>query len=114
MVERKQISTNIEGALHYYILANRLQRKYGDGARWRFVRGILGRVRRLYRKAKNIVEHRTSLVPTIIVRRLAESGAGIIMEDLRGLKLNAFGKAPKRWRAELNLLAYRKLQRRVE
>jgi len=36
------------------------------------------------------------------------------MEDLRGLKLNAFGEAPKRWRAKLNLLAYKKLQRKIE
>ena len=55
--EELRFKTMFNKALHYYYLANRLQRKYGKGMKWRFNKKILNRVKYFYKKAKNIIEY---------------------------------------------------------
>ena len=101
-------------AFHYFYLANKLQQKYGEGMKWRFVPRILSRVRHFYRKAKNVIEYYTSLISTKIVNEVVKRNATIVMEDLRGLKFNVLSNVKKDWRVKLNLLAYKKLQKKIE
>ena len=98
-------------AHRYYRLANELQKRYPRT--WRFNKRILSRIRYFYRKARNVIEHTTSLVSTLIVRFLVAKSASCVMENLKGLKLNALDK-DARLNAKLNLMAYRKLQAKIE
>ena len=75
---------------------------------------MLNRIRYFFRKARNIIEYSTSLVSTLIVDEVAKRNGTIVMENLRNLKFNTLSNANKNWSARLNLLAYRRLQRKIE
>ncbi|PCN50894.1 hypothetical protein B6U99_01795 [Candidatus Geothermarchaeota archaeon ex4572_27] len=110
-VEAIRFKIAFDRAYHYYRLANELQRKYSRI--WRFNKRILNRIRYFYRRARNIIEHTTSLVSTLIVKYLVDRGASCVMENLRDLKLNCMDKSAY-LNAKLNLMAYRKLQIKIE
>ncbi len=74
----------------------------------------MNRIRHFCRKARNIIEYYTSLISAKIVNEIVKRNATIVMEDLRNLKFNVLSNVKKDWRIKLNLLAYRKLQRKVE
>ncbi len=112
--EELRFKTMLNKAFHYYFLANRLQEKYGDGMKWRFNKKILNRIKHFFKKSRNVIEYYTSLLSTKIVNEIVKRNSAIVMEDLRDLKFNVLNNVKKNWRIKLNLLAYRKLQRKIE
>ena len=112
--EELRFPTMFNRAFHYYYLANKLQQKYGEGMKWRFNKKILNRIRYFYRKAKNVIEYYTSLISTKIANEVVKKNTTIVMENLKNLKFNILNNVKKNWRVKLNLLAYRKLQRKIE
>jgi len=109
--EVKRFRVAFERAFHYFRLANKLQERYPKI--WRFNKRILNRIRYFYRRARNIIEHTTSLASTLVVKYLIAKSSSCVMENLKGLKLNCLDKSAY-LNAKLNLMAYRKLQAKIE
>jgi len=106
----KEFDTPIEKALHFRLLAEKLQRKYSSTRyiAWLRRRGIIERVRSFCRKSRNIVVDWARKVSKEIVEISKSSKFAVAVEDLRNL-IKALRKLPKSHRTTLIMLGYRKL-----
>ena len=106
----KEFETPIEKALHFRILAERLQRKYSSTRyqAWLRRRGVLNRVRSFYRKSRNIVEDWAKKMSKDIAETAKSNKFAVAIEDLRNL-IDSLRRLPKSHRTSLIMLGYRKL-----
>jgi len=105
-----RVETPIERALYYRRLAERLQEKYSSSRYRAWLRrsGIRRRIRRFYRKARNIIEDWARRTAHIIVSLAKQSQLAVAREDLTGL-VESLRKLPKDHRTALIALGYRRL-----
>jgi IS605 OrfB family transposase len=101
--------TAVERALHYRLLAEKLQKKYSS-SRYRgwTRRKILKRIKCFHRKAKNIIEDWAKKVSYKIVEAAKENNYVIVREDLTNLIENLI-KLPKEHKVRMIVLSYRRL-----
>jgi len=106
----KEFETPIEKALHFRILAEKLQRKYSSTRyiAWLRRRGILDRVKSFYRKSRNIVEDWAKKISKDIAETAKSNKFAVAIEDLRNL-IDSLRRLPKSHRTSLIMLGYRKL-----
>jgi len=106
----EEISTAIDKAYRWRILAENLQKKYSSPRylAWRRRRGILNRIRSYHRKIKNILEDWARKTSLRIVRLAVELQYAVAREDLRGL-VEALRKLPKDHRVKLIIMGYSRL-----
>ena len=106
----QRVETPVERALHYRRLAERLQEKYSSPkySAWRRRRGIRRRVRRFYRKSRNIIEDWARKTSHIIVSLAKQSQLAVARENLTGL-IESLRRLPKDHRVALIALGYRRL-----
>jgi IS605 OrfB family transposase len=106
----QRIETPTERALRYRRLAERLQEKYSSPkySAWRRRRGIRRRVRRFYRKSRNIIEDWARKTSHIIVSLAKQSQLAVARENLTGL-IESLRRLPKDHRVALIALGYRRL-----
>ena len=106
----KDFETPVEKALHFRLLAERLQRKYSltRYQAWMRRRGVLNRVKSFYRKSRNIVVDWARKVSKDIAEISKSNRFAVAVEDLRNL-IKALKKLPKNHRTSLIMLGYRKL-----
>jgi len=79
--EELRFKTILDKAFHYYYLANRLQKKYGNGVKWRFDKKVMSRIKYFYKKARNVIEYYASLLSTEVVNEVVKRNASIVMEN---------------------------------
>jgi len=106
----KKVETPVEKAVRLRELAEKLQRKYSAPryTPWNRRSGIRERIRRLYKKARDIVEDWARKTAVRIVEEARRQSYAVAVEDLTGLK-EAIRELPKEHRVGLMLLAYRRL-----
>lgn len=105
----ERYETAIEKAIHFKKLAEKLQKKYSLGKYRAWTRNkILRRIRYFHRKAKNIMEDWSRKTALKIVLKAKQNNYAIAIEDLSGL-IKTLRKLPKKHRAALITLSYRKL-----
>jgi len=106
----RKVETPVEKAIRLRELAEELKRKYSAPryTLWSRRRGILERIRRAYKKARNIVEDWAKKTAKRIVEEARESQCAVAVEDLTGLK-EAIRELSKGHRTKMMLLAYRRL-----
>jgi len=105
-----RVETPIERALHYRRLAERLQEKYSSTRymAWRRRSGVRRRIRRFYRKARNIIEDWARKTAHTIISLARQGQLAVAREDLTGL-VESLRKLPKEHRVALIALGYRRL-----
>ena len=105
-----RVETPIERALHYRRLAERLQEKYSSTRymAWRRRSGVRRRIRRFYRKARNIIEDWARKTAHTIISLARQGQLAVAREDLTGL-VESLRKLPKENRVALIALGYRRL-----
>jgi len=106
----KKVKTPVEKAVRLWRQAEELMRKYSAPryTPWSRRSGILERVRRLYKKARNIIEDWAKKTAKRIVEETRERRRAVAVEELTGLK-EAIKELPKEHRVKLMALAYRRL-----
>jgi len=106
-----RLDTNIDRALHYMQLAERLQTKYAYSKynAWLRRRGIRKRVRYFYGKARNIIDDWAKKVSHTIVLLAKQRQHAVVREDLTNL-VEALRKLPKKHKTALLILGYRRLE----
>jgi len=111
----EEISTAIDRAYRWRILAENLQRKYSSSRypAWRRRRGILNRIRSYHRKVKNILEDWARKTSLKIVRLAVKYRYAVAREDLRGL-VEALRKLPKDHRVKLIIMGYSRLGKWID
>jgi len=108
--EIRRYRTRFVDALSKRARAEEIQRKYPK--RWRFNEKILGRVRELHRKSRNIIVDWCRKFAKEIVLKAKKRGYAIALEDLEELRESFNGKSGILvWK--LTMFAYRKLQESV-
>jgi IS605 OrfB family transposase len=105
-----RVETPVERALRYERLAERLQGKYSSTRynAWLRRSGIRRRIRRFYRKARNIIEDWARRTAHIIVSLAKQGQLAVAREDLTGL-VEGLRRLPKSHRTALIALGYRRL-----
>jgi len=106
----KKAETPIERAVLMWGQAEELKRKYSAPryTPWNRRRGIRERIRRLHKKAKDVVEDWARKTAVRIVEEARRQSYAVAIEDLTGL-VKAIRELPKEHRTKLMLLAYRRL-----
>jgi len=106
----RKVETPVEKAVQLWRQAEELMRKYSASryTPWSRRGGIRERIRRLHKKAKNVVEDWAKKTAKRIVEEARERQYAVAIEDLTGLK-EAIRELPKEHRTKLMLLAYRRL-----
>ena len=109
-IEVRRFRTRLIEALSKKARAEELQKKYPK--RWRYNERILGRIRALHERARNIINGSSWKLAREIVTRAYKHGHAIVLEDLRHLRDSINGKDDSiRWK--LTLFAYRRLQHAI-
>ncbi len=96
----------LKRALTHKVIAEKIQKKYPK--KWRFVKGIREAIRRLGRRAKNILIDSCHYISRRVVEVAREYEALIVLEDLSKLKGRANGS--REFNKKLTLWAYRRIQ----
>jgi len=106
----KKVETPVEKAVRLRELAEGLKRKYSAPryTPWSRRSGILERIRRLHKKARDVVEDWAKKTAVRIVEEARRQSYAVAVEDLTGLK-EAIRELPKTHRVKLMALAYRRL-----
>jgi len=106
----KKVETPVEKAVRFRELAEGLKRKYSAPryTPWNRRSGIRDRIRRLHKKARNVVEDWAKKTAKRIVEEARERQCAVAVEDLTGL-VEAIKELPKTHRVKLMALAYRRL-----
>ncbi|MFP3229886.1 MAG: hypothetical protein RXS19_01465 [Caldisphaera sp.] len=110
-----RFKTNIERALHYKQLAERLYNRYSSSKynAWLRRRGIRKRVRYFYGKARNIIEDWAKKTSHEIVALAKQYQYEVAREDLTNLVEN-LRKLPKEHKVSLLILSYRRLEHWID
>jgi len=106
----RKVETPVEKAVRLRELAERLQRKYSSthhGVERKSER-LQERIRRLYKKARDVVEDWAKKTAKIIVEEARERQCAVAVEDLTGLR-EAIRELPKTHKVKMMALAYRRL-----
>jgi len=106
----KKVETPVEKAIQLRRLAESLQSKYSathHGVERKSKR-LQERIRRLHKKARDVVEDWAKRTAKRIVEEARERHCAVAVEDLTGLK-EAIRELPKEHRTKMTLLAYRRL-----
>jgi len=106
----KAVETPVEKAVQLRELAEELKRKYSSthhGVERKSER-LQERIRRFYKKAKNVVEDWARKTAVRIVEEAIRQSYAVAVEDLTGLR-EAIRELPKEHRVKLMALAYRRL-----
>jgi len=111
----RKVETPVEMTVRLRELAERLQKKYSAPryTPWNRRSGILERIRRLHKKARNVVDDWAKKTAKRIVEEAKERQYAVAVEDLTGLK-EAIRELPKEHRTKMTLLAYRRLLRWIK
>jgi len=106
----RKVKTPVEKAVQLRKLAENLQRKYSSTHHSieRKSKRLQERIRRLYKKAKDVVEEWAKKTAKRIVEEARERHCAVAVEDLTGLK-EAIRELPMEHRVKLMALAYRHL-----
>jgi len=106
----RKVETPVERAVRLRELAEELKRKYSAPryTPWSRRRGILERIRRLHKKARDVVEDWARKTAVRVVEEARRHSCAVAVEDLTGLK-EAIRKLSKEHRMKLIMLAYRRL-----
>jgi len=106
----RKVETPMEKAVRLWRRAEGLKRKYSAPryTPWNRRRGILHGIRRLYKKARDIVEDWAKKTAKRIVEETRERQCAVAVEDLTGL-VESIRELPKEHRVKLMALAYRRL-----
>jgi len=106
----KKVKTPVEKAVRLRALAEELIRKYSSTHHGveRKSKRLQERIRRLYKKARDVVEDWARKTAVRIVEEARRQSCAVAVEDLTGLK-EAIRKLPKEHRVRLMALAYRRL-----
>ncbi len=107
-----RLPTRVRDALRLVEHAERLQARYSGPRRkaWLRVRGVRERIRRLYRRARSILEDWARQAAATLVKHARERGLDtIVLENLNGLR-ESLRRLPRGHRRALLLLGYRRLQ----
>jgi len=106
----RKVETPVEKAVRFRELAEELKRKYSAPryTLWSRRRGILERIRRAYKKARDVVEDWARKTAVRIVEEAKRQNYAVAIEDLTGL-VEAIRGLPKEHRVKLMALAYRRL-----
>jgi len=106
----KKVETPVEKATRLWRQAEELMRKYSAPryTPWSRRSGIRERIRRLYKKARNVVEDWAKKTAKRIVEEARERHCAVAVEDLTRL-VEAIRELPKEHRTKLMALAYRRL-----
>jgi len=107
----KRVETPIERTVLLWRQAEELKRKYSAPryTPWNRRRGIRERIRRAYKKARNVVEDWAKKTAKRIVEEARERQYAVAIEDLKGL-VEAIRELPKEHRTKMMALAYRRLR----
>jgi len=106
----KKVETPVEKAVRLRALAEELQRKYSfthHGVE-RKSKKLQERIRRLHKKARDVVEDWAKKTAVRIVEEAKRQSCAVAVEDLTGL-VEAIKELPKEHRVKLMTLAYRRL-----
>ncbi|RLG78735.1 MAG: transposase [Thermoprotei archaeon] len=106
----RRIDARFVEALSLKIHAERLQKKYPR--MWRYSQRILGRIRSLHRRSRNIVVDWSRKFAKYIVLKAMRARSVIVLEDLEKLWFNTSQKSSK-LADKLSRFAYRKLQHAI-
>jgi IS605 OrfB family transposase len=111
----EEISTTIDRAYRWRILAESLQKKYSSSRypAWRRRRGILNRIRSYHRKIKNVLEDWARKTSLKIVRLTVKYQYALAREDLTGL-VEALRKLPKDHRVKLITMGYSRFAKWID
>jgi len=102
-------STVVEKALHYRLLAEKLEKKYSFSKYRAWTRKrILNRIRYFYKKARNIVEDWAKKISHEVVEVAKENNYAVVREDLTNL-IKALIELPKEHKVRMIALSYRRL-----
>jgi len=106
----KKVETPVEKAVQLWRQAEELMRKYSVPryTPWNRRSGIRERIRRLHKKARDVVEDWAKKTAKRIVEEAREKQYAVAVEDLTGLK-EAIRELPKTHKVKLMALAYRRL-----
>jgi len=106
----RKVETPVEKAVRLREQAEGLKRKYSTSryTPWSMRSGILHRIRRLHKKARDVVEDWAKKTAKRIVEEAKERQCAVAVEDLTGL-VEAVKELPKTHRVKLMALAYRRL-----
>jgi len=103
-----QIPTRVDDAYHYVLLAQQLQRKYPN---WRFIKGVVKRIRHFYRRERNILVDSAKKIGKWVVDAAAMLNANVIvLEDLKGLMSNKIRNLRRNRRVRMVLMQYYRIQ----
>jgi len=107
----RKVETPVEKAVRLRELAEELQRKYSAPryTPWSRRRGIRERIRRAYKKARDVVEDWARKATVRVVEEARRQSYAVAIEDLTGL-VESIRELPKEHRAKLMALAYRRLR----
>ena len=106
----RKVVTPVEKAVRLRALAESLQRKYSSthhGVKRKSKR-LQERIRRLHKKARDVVEDWAKKTADRIVEEARRRSCAVAVEDLTGLR-EAIRELPKEHRTKLMALAYRRL-----
>ena len=103
----RRINTRFMEAYSLKIHAERLQKKYPR--MWRYNRRILGRIRSLHKRSRNIVVDWSRNFAKYIVLKAKKTKSAVVLEDLEDLWFSSSRKS-KTLADKLSRFAYRKLQ----
>jgi len=106
----KKVETPVERAVRFRELAEELERKYSAPryTPWSRRSGIRERIRRLHKKARDVVEDWAKKTAVRVVEEAKRRSYAVAVEDLTGL-VEAIRELPKTHRVKLMALAYRRL-----
>jgi putative transposase len=110
-----RFETVVERALHYKLLAERLQKKYSSTRynAWLRRKGIKRRISRFHSKAKRIIDDWAKKTSHEIVALAKRHQYAVAREDLTNL-VNNFRKLPKEHKVSLLILSYRRLEQWID
>jgi len=106
----KKVEAPVEKAVRFRELAEGLKRRYSAPryTPWNRRSGILHRIRRLHKKAKDVVEDWAKKTAVRVVEEARRQSCAVAVEDLTGL-IEAIKELPKTHKVKLMALAYRRL-----
>jgi len=106
----RKVETPAERAVRLRELAEELEKKYSAPryTPWNKRGGVLHRIRRLHKKARDVVEDWAKKTAKRIVEEARERQYAVAIEDLKGL-VKAIRELPKEHRTKMMLLAYCRL-----
>ncbi len=106
----RRVDTRFVEALSLKIHAKRIQRKYPR--MWRYNERILGRIKKLHRRSRNVVIDWSRKFAKYIVLKAKRTRSTIVLEDLEKLWFNT-SKKSSTLADKLSRFAYRKLQQAI-